>query len=226
MNLPPSPWVQGGREGGHGACWPRSPSLRQQGCDSATVGRPLTPEMVETMQEKINPLKHWTSIAVVVAGGGLLMVLEIIEDPGMTFMQILSELIQPALIVIVAVGMVRLTDQVRLQYEEQQLLIRDLETARVEGMQWRSDMRELMKGLSQGISTQFDRWGLTPAESEVGLLILKGLSYKEIAIIRDVSEKTVRQQAHVIFRKGKLSGRAALSAFFLEDLLLPTEPTV
>ncbi|MFC1362947.1 MAG: response regulator transcription factor, partial [gamma proteobacterium symbiont of Ctena orbiculata] len=47
------------------------------------------------------------------------------------------------------------------------------------------------------------------------------MSYKEIAVMRDVSEKTVRQQAHAIYRKAKLSGRAALSAFFLEDLLLP-----
>jgi DNA-binding CsgD family transcriptional regulator len=66
---------------------------------------------------------------------------------------------------------------------------------------------------------------LTAAEREVGLLILKGLSYKEIAIIRNVSEKTVRLQAHTLYRKAKLSGRAALSAYFLEDLLLPSEPT-
>ena len=78
-----------------------------------------------------------------------------------------------------------------------------------------------MRGLRQGISDQFDDWGLTPAEREVGLLILKGLSYKEIAVLRDVSEKTVRQQSFAIFRKGRLSGRAALSAYFLEDLLIP-----
>ncbi|MEW7988527.1 MAG: hypothetical protein AB2818_05480 [Candidatus Thiodiazotropha sp.] len=34
-------------------------------------------------------------------------------------------------------------------------------------------------------------------------------------------QKQVQQQAHSIYRKAKLSGRAALSAFFLEDLLLP-----
>jgi len=160
----------------------------------------------------------------ILAGSALLMGLELLEDPDLTPIQILFELLQPALIVIIAVGMVRLTDQVRQQYEEQHLLIRDLETARVEGLQWRSNMSELIKGLSHGISTQFEQWGLTPAESEVGLLILKGMSYKEIAVMRDVSEKTVRQQAHVIFRKARLSGRAALSAFFLEDLLLPSEP--
>jgi DNA-binding CsgD family transcriptional regulator len=180
--------------------------------------------MVIKMQEMTHPLRHWSSIVAVVAGGGLLMVLEILEDPNMTFLEILSELIQPALIVIVAVGMVRLTDQVKLQHERQQLLIRDLESTRMEGQQWRNEMRGLLQGLSEGIDRQFAHWGLTIAEREVGLFILKGMSYKEIAILRDVSEKTVRQQAHSIFRKGKLSGRAALSAFFLEDLLIPAKP--
>lgn len=93
-------------------------------------------------------------------------------------------------------------------------------------MQWRSGMSDLIKGLSHGIARQFNQWALTAAEREVGLLILKGMSYKEIAIMRDVSEKTVRQQAHSIYRKAKLSGRAALSAYFLEDLLLPATSNV
>ena len=97
-------------------------------------------------------------------------------------------------------------------------------TARLEGLQWRHDRSDLIRGLSQGIADQFAKWALTPAEREVGLLILKGMSYKEIAVMRDVSEKTVRQQAHGVYRKAKLSGRAALSAFFLEDLLLPMQP--
>ncbi len=39
--------------------------------------------------------------------------------------------------------------------------------------------------------------------------------------MRESSERTVRQQARAIYGKANLSGRAALSAFFLEDLLLP-----
>jgi DNA-binding NarL/FixJ family response regulator len=65
--------------------------------------------------------------------------------------------------------------------------------------------------------------GRTPARSEreVGLLLLKGLSLKDIAVVRGASEATVRQQAQAIYRKADLAGRAELSAFFLEDLLLP-----
>jgi DNA-binding CsgD family transcriptional regulator len=163
----------------------------------------------------------WTNLLIIVLGSIFLIALEILEDPELTLGEILLEMIQPTLIVIIAVGMVRLTEQFKIQHETQMLLIRDLETARVEGMEWRNGMSDLIKGLSQGIARQFSEWSLTTAEREVGLLILKGMSYKEIAVMRDVSEKTVRQQAHSIYRKAKLSGRAALSAFFLEDLLLP-----
>jgi DNA-binding CsgD family transcriptional regulator len=165
--------------------------------------------------------KHWRSILLVGAGSAFLIGLEILEEPGLSLGEILLELIQPALIVIVAVGMVRLTEQVERHHEEQMLLIKDLEIARLEGEQWRESMSDLIKGLSQGIANQFAKWDLTAADREVGLLILKGMSYKEIAVLRDVSEKTVRQQAHSIYKKAKLSGRASLSAFFLEDLLLP-----
>ena len=56
---------------------------------------------------------------------------------------------------------------------------------------------------------------------EIALLMLKGLSHREIAVTRDTSERTIRQQAQSVYAKTNLSGRAALSAFFLEDLLLP-----
>jgi DNA-binding CsgD family transcriptional regulator len=170
----------------------------------------------------IKKLGSWTNLLIILLGSIFLIALEILEDPELTLGEILLEMIQPTLIVIIAVGMVRLTEHFKIQHETQMLLIRDLETARVEGMQWRNGMSDLIKGLSQGIARQFSEWSLTTAEREVGLLILKGMSYKEIAVMRDVSEKTVRQQAHAIYRKAKLSGRAALSAFFLEDLLLPT----
>lgn len=166
-------------------------------------------------------IRNWRYLVMIILGSVFLIALEIYEDPELTWGEILLELIQPTLIVIVAVGMVRLTDQVQRQYDEQRLQIMDLETSRLEGMQWRESMSDLIKGLSQGIATQFEKWDMTAAEKEVGLLILKGMSYKEIAILRNVSEKTVRQQAHSIYKKAKLSGRAALSAFFLEDLLLP-----
>jgi DNA-binding CsgD family transcriptional regulator len=65
-----------------------------------------------------------------------------------------------------------------------------------------------------------DRWGLTPAERQVALLLLEGLSHAEAARVRDTSERTVRQQVHEVYSKAGLSGRSELAAFFLEDLLV------
>lgn len=97
----------------------------------------------------------------------------------------------------------------------------DLQHARVAAARWRAENQQLLAGLADAIDGQFRRWQLTAAESEVGLLLLKGLSHKEIASARGTSERTIREQARALYRKAGLAGRASLSAFFLEDLLLP-----
>ena len=72
-----------------------------------------------------------------------------------------------------------------------------------------------------GFDERFTAWGLTPAEREVALLLLKGRSHKQIAFATGRSERTVRQHAVAVYQKSSLSGRAELAAFFLEDILLP-----
>ncbi len=88
---------------------------------------------------------------------------------------------------------------------------------------WRARADKLLRGLGEEIDTQLRRWNLTPAERETALLLLKGYGHKEIAALWHRSERTVRQHAVAVYRKSGLSGRAELSAFFLEDLLLPVE---
>jgi DNA-binding CsgD family transcriptional regulator len=119
--------------------------------------------------------------------------------------------------------MVLLIQVTHRQREETRTLIRDLEIARAQGQRWRSDARALLDGLGEAIDVQFSRWNLTDAEREVALLLLKGLSLKEIAAVRASSERTVRAQARAVYSKAGITGRAALSAFFLEDLLAPIE---
>lgn len=86
---------------------------------------------------------------------------------------------------------------------------------------WRSSAQQALVGMGQAIDRQFDVWGLTQAEREVALLLLKGHSHKAIAKHTGRSPQTVRQHAASVYKKGELSGRAELSAFFLEDLMLP-----
>jgi len=112
----------------------------------------------------------------------------------------------------------------RSRQEAEVALVRsreDLARSREEAARWRDEAKDSLRGLSDAIDLQFDRWSLTQAEREVGLLLLKGLAFKEIADVRSTTERTVRQQANHLYKKAGLAGRAELSAFFLEDLLLP-----
>jgi len=72
--------------------------------------------------------------------------------------------------------------------------------------------------LAEAIARQFADWGLSRSESEVGRLLLKGLSIREIAAVRNTQEKTVRAQASSLYKKASLEGRHAFAAWFLEDI--------
>ncbi len=105
--------------------------------------------------------------------------------------------------------------------QEVTVLKGDLERVRQQKDQWKRETHQLLAGLSQKIEGQFNQWELTPAEQEVGFLLLKGMSLKEIADIRHTQLKTVQQQSQSIYQKTGLASRSELAAFFLEDLLPP-----
>lgn len=92
-----------------------------------------------------------------------------------------------------------------------------------ESAHWKESSKKIINGLSSSIDEQLDKWGLTKSEKEVAFLLIKGFSLKEIAEYRSTAEKTTRSQATSIYAKSGLAGRPQLSAFFLEDLLLPQD---
>ncbi|MGZ3790028.1 MAG: helix-turn-helix transcriptional regulator [Bacteriovorax sp.] len=131
---------------------------------------------------------------------------------------------------IVLVSFLFLSRTVYFLYQKNSKTSKELQITQTEALQlrldnqkYREESRRLLEGMGVLIDKQFSNWNLTHSEREVALLLLKGLSHKEIATIRDTSEKTVRQQAGQVYEKANLEGRAQLSAFFLEDLLLPRE---
>lgn len=162
----------------------------------------------------------WAALAVV-GGLALAVGLEVIDEPDITPLELLVELLKSLPIVVTSVGMVLLFQLTRHQRAEHLALVHGLDAARQQGERWRADSRLLLNGLSEAIDHQFRRWSLTEAERQVAMLLLKGLSSKEIALMRQSSERTVREQARAVYAKAGLSGRAALSAYFLEDLLAP-----
>jgi len=100
--------------------------------------------------------------------------------------------------------------------------IDDFSAFKREADAWRVESKKYVEGLAKAIDQQLTKWNLTVAEKEVAFLLLKGLSLKEIADIRQTTEKTSRVQSMAIYAKAGISGRSELSAFFLEDLLMPT----
>lgn len=91
--------------------------------------------------------------------------------------------------------------------------------------EWKQKTHTSALEIRQLIDSEFTTWQLSHSEKDVALLLIKGLSMKEIAAIRATHEKTVRQQATTIYKKSGLSGRQELAAFFLEDILsLPIGP--
>lgn len=84
-----------------------------------------------------------------------------------------------------------------------------------------SQVKNFKRGLSEAIDEEFNRWGLTPSEKEVGIMIIKGLSYSEIATLRNISERTARNQGSSLLNKSDLKNKSELIAYFLEDLLYP-----
>lgn len=98
-----------------------------------------------------------------------------------------------------------------------------LSVAEQERRAWQARAEQALSGMARAIDDQFDQWQLTPAEREVALMLLKGYGHKQIAYRTQRSESTVRQHAVAVYGKSGQAGRAELSAFFLDGLMLPPE---
>jgi len=83
-----------------------------------------------------------------------------------------------------------------------------------------SKLKQIGREYSIYLRKQFTAWSLTNSEKEVAILLLKGLSFKEMAELRATKVKTVRQQASSIYQKAGVAGRYEFSAWFFEDMLV------
>lgn len=69
------------------------------------------------------------------------------------------------------------------------------------------------------LQERFSEWSLSPAERDVALFAIKGMSTAEIATLRNTSEGTVKAQTNAIYRKAGVTGRPQLLSLFIEDLM-------
>ena len=88
-----------------------------------------------------------------------------------------------------------------------------------EGAEAREKLRRASGAFMEILAERFEAWGLTPAEKDVALFAIKGLSTQEIASLRSTSEGTVKAQTAAIYRKAGVTGRPQLLSLFIEDLM-------
>ena len=90
-------------------------------------------------------------------------------------------------------------------------------------LQERNDARERLRRASGAfmdlLEERFGEWALTPAERDVALFAITGMSTAEIAMLRTTSEGTVKAQTNAIYRKAGVSGRPQLLSLFIDDLM-------
>ncbi|MGB1309731.1 MAG: helix-turn-helix transcriptional regulator [Leucothrix sp.] len=68
------------------------------------------------------------------------------------------------------------------------------------------------------IEWQLNEWQFTQAQKDISILLLKGLTIKEIASQRHVQEKTIRNHLSAIYEKSGLPGRHVFCSWFVEGL--------
>jgi DNA-binding CsgD family transcriptional regulator len=83
----------------------------------------------------------------------------------------------------------------------------------------REDLRRASGAFLTLLEERFAAWGLTFAERDVSVFLIKGMSTAEIAQLRDTSEGTVKSQTNAIYRKAGVSGRQQLLSMFIEDMI-------
>ncbi len=117
------------------------------------------------------------------------------------------------------IGAYLFTRLVRSKHRSLLVLRTEYIKARESAESFKLQIEKFREGVSAAITQQLKLWKLTPTEEEICFFLLKGFSLQEIADLRNTSERTIRQQASMLYKKTGLSGRSQLSAFFLEDLL-------
>lgn len=82
-----------------------------------------------------------------------------------------------------------------------------------------SQLRAASGAFMDLLEDRFRDWALTPAERDVALFAIKGMSTQDIATLRQVSEGTVKAQTNAIYRKAGVTGRPQLLSLFIDDLM-------
>jgi len=132
----------------------------------------------------------------------------------------INHLIQEIILILLSAAIfVFLTWDVVQRSKQAQVLVQQLKISKARSESLSKKVIETKSQFFAAIEEQFIDWTLTPAEKEVALLLVKGLSNYEIAGLRGKSEKTISHQASSVYKKAGVTGRHELAALFFEELI-------
>ena len=141
-------------------------------------------------RERVKDIVIITVLIMVVGASGADLIADLSE--GVTSLHLIQEVVVVFLSII---ALVWLLLGVRKQSLDILTLKDELEAAKSAKGAPKKYILEGRAKLYDVVTQQFLEWGLTRSEGEIGWLLLKGLSFKEIAVVRNTLEKTVRQHA-------------------------------
>lgn len=83
----------------------------------------------------------------------------------------------------------------------------------------KTQLSALKEDFDDLIVRRFEQWGLTGAERDVALLLLRGLNTADIAKMRSTSVGTVKVQSHNVFQKAGVTSRVEFMSLFMDEFI-------
>lgn len=99
------------------------------------------------------------------------------------------------------------------------ILVRQLRWLSARNTKQSESLSFLRGEMDSFVQVKFGEWGLTSAERDIAMYMLKGLSIAEIAKARSTAEGTVKAQTSNIFRKTGVASRIELMSLFMDEFL-------
>lgn len=98
-------------------------------------------------------------------------------------------------------------------------MLGNIRRLRDEKLRQSNQLKHLREDFDDLVHSKFTAWDLTPAERDVALMLLRGLTVEEISQVRNVSKGTVKVQSHRVMQKADVASRVELMSLFLDEFM-------
>ena len=98
-------------------------------------------------------------------------------------------------------------------------MLGNIRRLRDEKLRQTNQLKHLREDFDELVHEKFAAWNLTPAERDVALMMLRGLTVEQISDLRNVSKGTIKVQSHKIMQKADVASRVELMSIFLDEFM-------